>query len=371
MKKISWITPDYFVDCDINIIPALLKDYQVEWFVLLPQHKSRFQESEFSHLLNLPNLTLHLIRVKHRVRDPRTFMLYFNLFRQVKNSRPDIIYVNHTATPYFALLALLFFNRNKTIYTAHQGAVHSGFKFKAIFTVFYGLVYSWFKHINLFSESEAAQFTERHPQKKTFIIPLALKDFGSTNHTRATDKIVFFNFGTIRPSKNIELLIDAACKAYDAGYQNFHVVIAGQCDEWSFYEQRITHPQLFTCDIGLISNSQIAEMFESYHYLVLPYKIVTQSGPLKIALNYGVPLIVSDLEGFTSEITHGKTGYIFKNDDVESLTEVLKLAIDRHYEGYKEMQANVTALKNEKYSTGVIIDQYKGMFDVVLSPSKH
>ncbi len=54
---------------------------------------------------------------------------------------------------------------------------------------------------------------------------------------------------------------------------------------------------------------------------------MTQSGPLRIAYGYDIPVIASDLEGFKESVEENVTGVLFKSENVESLVEVMRRAI--------------------------------------------
>ena len=366
MKKICWVTPDYFADCDIVVIPQLLTEFRIHWTVLLPVGKSRFQPEEFDHLKGLQNLTLNIMWVKYRLREVRSFAFYLKLFKGINQQSPDLIYINHAAAPFFAAAAILSFNPGKTIYTAHQGDVHGGFDFKLAFKVAYRLLYSRFRYINLFSESQAGIFRRIYSNKRTYVIPLAQKDLGQSDKVQLTDQVHFFNVGNIKPLKNIHLLIDAACSMYEKGMRGFHVHIAGQCDNWDFYQKRIKYPELFTCTIRLLQNNEIADMFAQYHYLVLPYGLSTQSGPLKLALNYNVPIVASDIDTFKADVHNGIDGYLFESDNVQDLEHILTTALQQHESHYQALKAAQRQYAESQYSGSAIAGQYRRMFNGVL-----
>ena len=209
------------------------------------------------------------------------------------------------------------------IQTAHQGEVHIGMGHKKLLNVLRRLVYSRVKYVNMFSKSQAGLFQKHFPNSKIFKIPLALKDFGIPTIVKPKDGIIrFLSFGTINYAKNIDLLIDAACVLYDKGYRNFRVSINGMCKDWSFYQTKIKYPELFDIDIRSIDNSEIANLFASADYFVQPYRVVSQSGPTKISFNYNLPIIASNLPGFSDEILENVNGYLFEPGNVNDLVPV-------------------------------------------------
>lgn len=364
--NLCWLTADYFLDCDIEIIKYLSNYYHICWHVILPKTNSRFNESEIIKWENV-NLEIKIHRNNFRIRDPRSIVFFFGLFQQIKKEACKMVYLNYTPSPIFTMAAILLLPKKEVIVTAHQGEVHAGFKFKFVFTLTYRLFYSHFTNVNMFSKSEADKFRKTHAKSSLFTIPLALKNFGECKVSQNQDKIEFFNFGTIRPNKDIGLLIKAACSLYEKGIKNFHITIAGECDNWEQYERDIKYPELFHLIIRKIENSEINELFCRYHYLVLPYNIVTQSGPLKIAFNYNIPVIASNLPGFSDEIIDGETGFLFEPGNVADLKRVMLKAITNHSAHYSTMKKRLAEQVNREYSNIEIEKKYISMFEAVLA----
>jgi glycosyltransferase involved in cell wall biosynthesis len=369
MKKtrISWLTPDYFIDCDLNVIHqlALSGEYEIHWTVIFLKQNSRFSIADLKQLEGIDNLHIHYTYYKYRVRNPRNLALFYKLLKGMNRENADLIYIDHPAIPYFAIAAVLLLDKAKTIFTAHQGSVHSGFSFKGIFKASYKFAYSRFKYVQLFSEAQSKLFKALYPQTLIYTINLALKSFGDTNKRLVKDEVVFFNFGTIKPGKNIDLLIEAACNMYEAGVRGFRIVIAGSCSNWDDYQQKIRYPEIFTCDIRFIKNDEISDMFARYHYLVLPYRVVTQSGPLKIAFNYNTPVIASRIGSFADEMKDGVSGYLFEPENVRDLERVMTNAINTHAENYDKLMDAQRKYVNDNYSLNVIVEKYKSMFKSV------
>jgi glycosyltransferase involved in cell wall biosynthesis len=362
-KKIVWITADYFVDCDIDIIPNLIHEFEIHWIVMIPAKDARFKRADFIRFENMEGLKFTYQFCKYRYRDIRYIFTYFKVFSKLKLHKTDIIYLNYVPTPYFTPLAMFFFQRQNTILTAHQGKVHNGFKYQWIYKTLYKISYSWFRNNILFSKSQAEIFNKKYPLNKTYVIPLGLKDFGFNTVLKRNDLISFFTFGGITPKKNIDLLIEAACLLCDKGYNNFKVVIAGGCENWDFYQQKIRYPEVFELDIRQIENDEIPNLFAYNHFLVLPYTIVTQSGPLKIAYNYNVPVIVSDQPGFIDEVLDEVSGFVFKTSDVNNLANVLLKAINGGITNYTDLVQKQHIFVNNTYSNRIIINKYIKLFE--------
>lgn len=368
-KKIVWITADCFVDCDFVPIAGLLKYYDICWIPKLSKVRSRYKDSDFDGFKKEhPELDLRLFHSQHRGRDPRGIIENWKLGKWLKGMKADYYYVNiPAATPalYFLWMHL---PKDRTIITAHQGAVHAGFKFKRLNKISRWLVYKNAPVVNMFSKSQAALFNENYPKSKVEIIRLALKDYGQPTIPLAdaqTRPIRFLSFGQITYNKNHELLIDAACLLYERGYRDFKVMIAGHgsAQEWEPYQKRMKYPEIFETRIELVPNEDIPNLFASCHYFVQPYRIVTQSGAMKVAFNYCRPVIVSDLPGFTDELEEGINGYRFESENVEALANVMKQVMDNHNDNYNELTSKMKTYIDKNYTQEAICSKYKEMFE--------
>lgn len=62
-RKICWITPDYFVDCDLNYfnMHEILRHYDIHWIVLFSKN-NRFKEADFEQIRKEnTNLTIEFL----------------------------------------------------------------------------------------------------------------------------------------------------------------------------------------------------------------------------------------------------------------------------------------------------------------------
>lgn len=368
--KICWVTPDWFVDVDMPIVPNLLDRYDITWIITFPWRHNRFKEEDFKQYTSLNNLSIKFIHFKYYGLDPRNLVFYARLKRIIRNENPDLVYLNIEPGGPLILPFYRWLPAEKTIVTAHDGCVKSSFRHPWLAKKCFDLGYNTRKFIQLFSKGEEASFHKLRPTKKTFVIPLALKDFGKPTAKLREDFVTFASFGNIYEDKNIVLAIKAGEKLYDKGYRNFRIVIKGRCAEWDKdYVPFIKHPELIEADLRFIDNSEIANIYARNWYGLFPYKQSAQSGAIKVALNYDKPVIVSDLPGFLEDIKDGENGYIFKNNDVDDLARVMEICINNTLEEYDRLVKNVTEFVNNKYSSEKILSQYVNMIEDVMHKS--
>ena len=368
---ITWVTPHYFVDCDFNpeILERILEQFEIRWIILLPHRNARFKVQDFDELRSLKGLTIEFMQAKYRQRDPRGLNYYFQLYKRIRHLNSDVNYLNCVPDPYLMPFYWLL-NKEKTIFCAHDGDVSHVFEFRWIRSIVFNLAYRYIKYCCMFSPSQAGLFKKKFPKVKIFVISLALKSFGKGTSTRADNQVNFLSFGVLNYSKNVDLLIEAACNLYEKGHRNFKVSINGNCANWEFYRSLIRYPEIFDCSIRMIDNSEIPDMFSSAHYFVQPYRYVSQSGALKVAFNYNVPVIATNYPGFADEIRVGVNGYLFNPGDVKDLEKIMLDALASHQSGYKLLSEKMARYTSEHYSANTLGGKYLQMFNEVIERAR-
>lgn len=364
-KKICWITPDYFADVDIPIVPSLLDEFDIAWIILFPWRNNRYSENDFLKVKEKnPTIDVFFVHSKYYRYDPRIIIIYNDIRNLINKSRPDIIYLNLIPYNPFFLPFFKWLPKNKSIITAHDGSFKSimGLTTKLMFHK----CYTRTKYVHMFSESQAGLFKMNYPGPEIFVIPLALKDFGKSSLCLCDEVVKFIVFGTIHAEKNVQLVIEAANQLFEEGVNNFKVSINGMWKIPEKPEKLIRHPEIFQVKDSLIPNKDIPNLFTSCHYAIYAYKEMSQSGALKIAFNYRKPVIVSDLPGFKDEVENGINGYFFQTENIESLKEILKECILKSKEDYETLVKNMDENINEKYSLDSLAKMYKEMFHNVL-----
>lgn len=373
--KLCWVTADYFVDTDLNpaIIKRVSENYSIHWIIVFFHSGNRYKEEDFEVIRNsVPSLSIEFFTINHRHRNPRILSDYGNLRKRILSGTPDLLYLNISIGDFYTVPLLYHMPAKKTIITAHQGKVHAGMKRKLINKCFRHIVYHRIENVNMYSDSQRSFFLDSFPNSTVFLNPLGVKFFGKPSIKRDTKSSVvrFLSFGIINYAKNIDLLIDAAEALYEEGERDFVVSINGGCGNWQFYADRIKHPEIFETDIRLIPNEAIPDLFTKSHFFVQPYRVVSQSGPLKIAYAYNTPVIVSDLPGFTDEVKEGVSGFVFEHENIESLKAVMRKAMNTYRTNYDSLLNSMKEYVHENYSEEKMADNYLKMFNTVLKNGK-
>lgn len=365
-NRICWITASYMLQVDLPLLATLTKDFNIDWYFWGNRESSTGKTAlKYAEDNNIP---LNFIEKGRFIFHPGNFFDQKEIIKGLAKLDYSIYYFDISTFPWMLSLIKRYIPENKVVIAMHHGKPHSGMRFKPLYFPFLKYINKQNCYLQYFSNNQAEAYAGGNIDRR-YIIPLALNDFGVVSAKPRDDgKVVFTVFGNIIPSKNIGLLISAANKLWEEYAGKFVVKIVGHCKNWqSVYQPLIKYGDAFELDIRRIEESEIPKLFGESHYLVLPYKSVTQSGPLRIAYGYNVPVIASDLDGFKESVVEDVTGLLFSEGDIDSLYSVMRSTIENHPLMYDEIKRSQKRYVDENLSTKSVCDQYVKMFNEILS----
>lgn len=132
-------------------------------------------------------------------------------------------------------------------------------------------------------------------------------------------------FGLLRPYKGADILIDAM-----AGCRDLDVTLSIVGESWGGVgdlEAQVARLRLqgrVELVDRYVSDAEAAEYFDRADALVLPYRSVTGSGVVPLAMRYGKPIIASELPGFREMVRFHETGWRFPVGGVGALTDLIR-----------------------------------------------
>jgi len=362
MKKLAYITYDFFLDVDYPIVKELDKYYFLNWIIIFKiSATQRFTIEEVVKYAEKNKIAFEIITTTKRYRSLSYLLKCLNITIKLKKLKADIYYFQTFSDPYLPVFTKLFLKTKKIIVAIHDVLNHlnDNSLFRDLSKKFYTRA---FNNFHIYSENQKDIFLYQYPQKNVMMARLPLYDFGPAKNNLSKKKINFLFFGVILYYKGVDYLIEAAnllAKEYD----NFTVTIAGYAEDFSIYRNLIQNDNIFNLIIKVIPSNEIAEIFVNADYLVQPYRDVTQSGPLKIAYNYNIPVIASDLPGFNEYIIHGSTGYLFEPNNYKSLYEVMKNILNQSTEESLKIKKNLQEFVARELNLESIIDKYLKFFE--------
>ncbi len=368
--RIAWVTPKSFIDVDLPIVAELKRNIEIYWQILVGNIDDDTRQYVMSKIKDADHIKYEFVLVPYRVYDLRTLWVYCKVLRRAKAFNPDLYYTSLNTAPFGPLLYKLYWPLKKTVTACHNVSTPKGANREH-----YARFYTWwtlrtFDNIQVFSESQKEILLCKHPEKNVLLAPLAIKDYGEpTLSEKKFDEnvVVFLFFGIISPYKRLDVLIEAAQNIYERGYKNFKVKIAGKCKTWHRYAAIIRYPQLFDSRIEFIPNSDVANIFASSDYFVMPYQDIAQSGAITVAYRYNLPIILSNLPQFRPYGEDGKNCFFFESGNVLDLEEKMIAALKGGIQLHSNLKSGLSSFVKEHYSTPAIANKYLSYFEELLS----
>jgi len=133
-------------------------------------------------------------------------------------------------------------------------------------------------------------------------------------------------FGLVRPYKGLDVLIDALALAR-AEVPDLRLVVAGEF--WqpatAFAAQAARRGVADAVELrdGYVPNEAVAALFEGADAVVLPYRAATSSGVLTLAIEHGVPMIVTAVGGLPEVVVDGDAGLVVPPGDATALAAAI------------------------------------------------
>jgi glycosyltransferase involved in cell wall biosynthesis len=159
----------------------------------------------------------------------------------------------------------------------------------------------------------------------------------ATDSTRPTR---ILSFGLIRPYKGIEDLIHTFDAMTPEQAAQFEIDVVGETwESWttpadaiaaSRYRDRIRFENRYVTD------SEAAEYFAAADVLVLPYRRGSASGPLQIAMNNGIFVVLYAVGGLVEAVKDYPGAILIEPGDVDGLRRALLSIVDRRSERFAD-----------------------------------
>ena len=143
-------------------------------------------------------------------------------------------------------------------------------------------------------------------------IPAELKDITAQ---------YFLFFGRIDEYKGINRLCIAYSSLPEEVKDRNRLIIAGKGNLSEEESSLINADSCIHLINRFVDDSEMVWLFENTKVVIMPYIEASQSGVLPIAYKFGKPVVVSDLQGLTENVSMNRTGYAFKT--IDQLKEIL------------------------------------------------
>lgn len=278
----------------------------------------------------------------------RVLAYYGRLIRYAAAARPKIFHIlwNNKFEFFDRTLLMLYYRLlgKNVVFTAHN--VNAGRRDSSnslLNRVTLKAQYLLADHIFVHTEKMRSELLQDFgvPDQAVSVIPFGINN--AVPHTDLTprearerldigpdEKAILF-FGSIRPYKGLEYLVDAF-QRLAAAHPEYRLIIAGlpmKGTENYFdgirtgIEQHESSRRVIQ-RIQFIPDEETELYFKAADVVALPYTEVYQSGVLFLAYSFGLPAIASDVGSIKEDLIEGKTGFQFKPCDSQDLARAIE-----------------------------------------------
>lgn len=175
------------------------------------------------------------------------------------------------------------------------------------------------------------EYIENKYNKPTYFIPLGRHDM--YKRCKYKQKIIdydktktnFLFFGRIAKYKGLDILAYAYKKLTRKEKDRYSLTIVGHGDFTPYRELYKDIPNLRLIN-RWIKDEEVESCFKGENIVVVcPYHDASQSGVVLVAMDYGVPLIVTDVGGMADQVIDNVTAIVINPDSEDELAEAMKL----------------------------------------------
>ena len=350
----SYIMKVFMVDAACNSMPydhslceaLALKGCNVSFFGSLYTHTAWNISGSYKYKTHFYKFTNWIYRGK-----PRGFLRQYikavehilnmaHFLYLVKKNRPDIIHFQWSQLPFidrWYLKKLKFFS--PLIFTMHNTTPMHGEK--PSFYFLQKVDQSFLKYFDYFIvhtnySREVATKTANINQDKILVVPHGLLNYYYNNSSPENvlekyglsnnEKIILF-FGNISFYKGLDILIHAYAQLPSKAMRETRLLVVGRpnLDVSLIYDlaESLGVRDRIIFDLRFISEKEVSNIFSICSLIAMPYRHIDQSGVLMTVLNYGKPIVASNLGGFREIIEDQVHGRLVEPENPKDLASAL------------------------------------------------
>jgi glycosyltransferase involved in cell wall biosynthesis len=260
-----------------------------------------------------------------------------SVLRYVRRERPDIVHVHCTNQIALWLMWLLRCAGVPVVWTAHDVTPHESFRGER---AVYGTIYGGSDLVIAHSERDRERLREEfefadgriavipHGDYQIFEAgtPVA-RDAARRTIDVADDAEVVLFFGFIREYKGLDVLFDAWPEVA-AERPRARLVVVGDPARLSparLEEYREHARALDVIDrFEYVPFEEVSTYLAASDMLVLPYRKISQSGVLMLAMAVGLPVVATRVGAFPEVIDSGRTGMLVSPGSVSELSSAIR-----------------------------------------------
>jgi glycosyltransferase involved in cell wall biosynthesis len=355
--RVRYITSRYLYDDSLPLTGSFQQD------------ELYFRGLEHTWLVEFPRLRRLLRGISYPLN-------HWQVLRQARRKRPDIIHIQWSRLPRFDrwLIGQVKSLDIPVVHTVHD--IVPLYAPEASTDPLHA-VYREVDAIIVHTEANRRDFLQIYPDvapERLRVIPLiatpntaipadASRGLARQQLSLPDNKCVFLFFGSIRAYKGVDILLPAFAQA-SATHPDLHLVIAGRpetAEDKALVADALPHVDVYS---GYIPYEDMWQYYMAADVVILPYRAITQSAALLSAMDFGRAVIVTDVGGLPESVDGN--GWVVPKEDVDALAATMVEAAS-NIERVRLMGERSLALVQQKHSGPVIAKWMLRVYEEVLS----
>ena len=357
-RTLAYVNPDCYVDVDMTVLKHLSRAYEVIWYAVYYTDRPIYYDAEqMSDYAAQYGIRIRLCPRRYRQRDPRNLRFYKEIVRDINAQKADLVY-SCIAEELYWTLASRELDAPRVLGLHDVRMHHFGNPLKRLIqSGIRELTIKQSKYVCVFSKNQRELFTRIY-RRDACQLALCSRTLGPSQREipAFSEGIRLLFFGNIVEYKGLDLLISCLEKLRAEGVDNLSLTIAGAGEFWETCEPLMRTRQMYNPIIRFIDNDEIPDLMATHHFLALPYRDATQSGPLTLALGYGVP-VLAPAYGCFLDYCNVRSAVLY-----ESLEEGLRRLASMCNDEYAVMRTQA-ARQGEAFSEESVARKYIDFFN--------
>ena len=243
---------------------------------------------------------------------------------------------NLALMPMYRIIAL--FTDAKLLYIKHNPPKfrHVQDTLKNLLTTFSDYIATYFSHKLLFHSKNVMESYSKDDflSKKSHYIGFGYNLFSKEKFSyKRSDskKINFLFFGRALPYKGLDVLIEAISLIKPSSDISFTIASSGIPEDQFVALKRLSDKHVIILYNEWINDEDLHMIFLSADCVIIPYKEISQSGPLLCSIGYNKPVIGSNLVGIREFLNDNVDSLLFPNNNAQKLAEKIEVFFSDRY----------------------------------------
>lgn len=365
-KTLVYLNKDCFTDTDLTVLKHLTKEFRVIWYYIHESIKnsSKISVDDALEYSRKYGIEVHIVDPKMRYRNPKNLFFYMRIAKEINRLHPDLVF-HCDRDPYWNLAIMLVLKCKKIVLGVHDVKPHTYKKSISFLMEKYSreLAVHVHRYFTTFSSNQHKLLKEIYG-KDSCMVGMSCKDFGKSKleSPNISNGVKLLFFGTINEYKGLDLLIVALENLFAKGISNMELTIAGKGISWKECESLIKTKGKYNLQVRFIDNKEIPDLMSSHHFLVLPYRDATQSGPLATAIAYELPVVAPNF-GCFSEVYSNESAILYSQGHLEEALTKVSMFTDNQYSMMKKACIKIKEANSEEK----VADNYIKYFNQLIN----